>query len=91
MTEAVLDWHPVVTRHRDRITRPLRLVEHGHGLLTTRWVIGLTGWHQRSAERYLNELWTAGLVARHYRAAGCSHRWSITDKGRAELTGASDR
>lgn len=79
------------TRRRARLTRMLQLVRLGHGRLTTARVTGLTGWTQRSAERYLVALWEVGLVDRHYRAQGCSHCWSITDRGLAELAGASGR
>jgi len=71
-----------------RVTRTLELVQLGHGRLTTTWVTGMTGWTQRSAERYLADLQAAGLVDRDRVGGGHCHYWSITDQGRAQLSGA---
>jgi predicted transcriptional regulator len=79
---------PHTLAKRNRLTRTLELVRLDHGQLTTRRVISLTGWTQRSVERYLNELRDDGLVVRDYRAEGAAHRWRLTDEGRQELLGA---
>lgn len=79
-----------VARHYDRLRRVLELIDKSHGAFTTTIGRRLTGWEERSVQRYVNQLEQAGLVTRPPRRTW-PYRWSVTQAGKNELQNPLDR
>lgn len=79
----------VSTVRVEKVTRTLELVRLGHGKLNTRMVNRMTGWTQRSSQRYLVDLEAAGLIVRTWTPGPAASRWRITDAGLARLTSST--
>lgn len=81
MQVATDEW---ISQHQARLRRVLVLVQHCHGTFTTTIARRLTGWEERSIQRYARELQEAGLIERPD-GRGFPRLWSLTQAGRDHL------